>query len=414
LSVLLKDENLIYETSFKKSDISILPYDFSSDLIRNNVVLFPSEAIGYGNDTELIKDITDFVHKYLEISEPYEKLVPYYVLFSWIYDNFRELPYLRAIGDYGCGKSRFLKVIGSLCYKPIFTVGATTPAPIFRILDSFRGTLILDEADMRFSDTTAEIIKILNNGFQEGMPVLRCGTNEENFDVRSFNVFGPKIIATRGKFDDQALESRFLVEHMDGILKRKDISLNIDEQFEKEALVIRNKCLYWRLKNYGKRKIDPTIQDPTLESRLNQIIIPLSSVIKDDQMKVDLQTFMRDYNRELIDERGFSFEASLLEAVISEVKDDSHFPSLKNITLIFNANLAEREKHLSPRKMGYLIRSKFGIKTIRTSDGYKIDMDSFNANIEKLLKRYGINYEQVNIVNVSEKPREVSINDISF
>jgi hypothetical protein len=31
-------------------------------------------------------------------------------------------------------------------------------------LDAFRGTLIFDEADFRFSDERSEIVKILNNG----------------------------------------------------------------------------------------------------------------------------------------------------------------------------------------------------------------------------------------------------------
>ena len=54
--------------------------------------------------------------------------------------------------------------MGSLCYKPIFASGASTVSPLFRILDSFRGTLIIDEDDFRFSDEKAEVVKILNNG----------------------------------------------------------------------------------------------------------------------------------------------------------------------------------------------------------------------------------------------------------
>jgi CheY-like chemotaxis protein len=69
------------------------------------------------------------------------------VLFSWIYDDFNELPYLRVIGDAGSGKTRFLLTVGSLCYKPIFASGASTVSPLFRALDIFRGTLLIDEGD---------------------------------------------------------------------------------------------------------------------------------------------------------------------------------------------------------------------------------------------------------------------------
>ena len=89
-------------------------------------------------------------------------MAAHYVLFSWVYDAFNEVPYIRFQGDYGTGKTRALLVVGSVCYKPFFASGASTVSPIFHILDAFRGTLILDEADFRFSDEKAEIVKVLN------------------------------------------------------------------------------------------------------------------------------------------------------------------------------------------------------------------------------------------------------------
>src|SRR5204863_8860180 len=101
------------------------------------------------------------------------QVASFYLLFTWVYDDFNELPYLRLRGDPGCGKTRFLLTVGSLCYKPIFASGASTVSPLFRLLDAIRGTLIIDEGDFRFSDEKAEIVKILNNGNARGFPVLR-------------------------------------------------------------------------------------------------------------------------------------------------------------------------------------------------------------------------------------------------
>ena len=78
----------------------------------------------------------------------FQEILAHYVLFSWIYDSFHEVPYLRFQGDFGTGKTRALLVAGSLCYKPFFASGASTVSPLFHILDAFRGTLILDEADI--------------------------------------------------------------------------------------------------------------------------------------------------------------------------------------------------------------------------------------------------------------------------
>jgi hypothetical protein len=85
-----------------------------------------------------------------------------------------------------------LLIIGSLCYKPIFASGASTVSPIFRILDSFHGTLIVDEGDFRFSDEKAEVVKILNNGNVKGFPVLRS----ESDGKREFN---PRLIMSSAR-----------------------------------------------------------------------------------------------------------------------------------------------------------------------------------------------------------------------
>ena len=89
--------------------------------------------------------------------------------------------------------------MGGICYKPIFASGASTVSPIFHLLDSFKGTLIIDEADFRWSDEKTEIVKLLNNGNVRGMPVLRTRISQEReYNPRAFSVFGPKIVASRG------------------------------------------------------------------------------------------------------------------------------------------------------------------------------------------------------------------------
>src|SRR5882724_11602418 len=222
--------------------IHLVPYTPENNLIKNGVVLFPSIPQEYGSEKELIFEIQNFIHSYLDVSELYEKIATFYVLLSWLYDGFNELPYLRARGDLGSGKTRFLQVIGSLCYKPIFATGASTVSPIFRIIDAIRGTLIIDEGDFRMSDEKAEIIKILNNGNAKGFPVLRSElVNKHEYDPRAFAVFGPKIISTRGYFEDRALESRCITEEMGQQRLRREIPITLPASFSEESLAIRNK-----------------------------------------------------------------------------------------------------------------------------------------------------------------------------
>src|SRR5881398_2663732 len=166
-----KDGDIRYEPSLLINGQRLTPYSPRNNLLINEVVLFPSEATEYGSEQKLIEEIRAFIHRYVDVSQLFEQIASYYVLFSWVYDSFNELPYLRLRGDAGSGKTRFLLTVGSLCYKPIFASGASTVSPLFRILDSMRGTLIVDEGDFRFSDEKAELVKILNNGNGRGFPV---------------------------------------------------------------------------------------------------------------------------------------------------------------------------------------------------------------------------------------------------
>src|SRR6202008_449346 len=160
--------------------------------------------------------IQRYVSRYVDLSECFLSIAATYVLLSWVYDAFNELPYLRFRGDYGTGKTRALLVIGALCYKAFFASGASTVSPIFHTLDTFKGTLIFDEADFRFTDEKAELVKILNNGNAKGFPVLRTQvTPQKEFDPRAFVIFGPKIVGMRRSYDDRALESRFLTVEME-------------------------------------------------------------------------------------------------------------------------------------------------------------------------------------------------------
>jgi len=108
-----KDGELSYEKTIPlKSGITLVPYSPRNNLIKNDVVLFPSEAEDYGTEEELIEEIRKFIHGYVDLPPLFEKISCYYVLFTWIYDDFRELPYIRVIGDAGSGKTRFLLTVG--------------------------------------------------------------------------------------------------------------------------------------------------------------------------------------------------------------------------------------------------------------------------------------------------------------
>lgn len=361
----------------------LVPFSPRNNLLAHDVVLLPSAPRVYPSEEGLLGEVREFIHRYADVSSSFEEIASYYVLFSWVYDVFRELPYLRVRGDFGSGKSRVLQTIGSICYKPIFSSGASTVSPLFRILDAFRGTLILDESDFRFSDERAEIVKILNNGNGTGFPVLRSeAMPNKEYNPRAFHVFGPKIIASRGLFTDRALESRCITEEMGRQFPRADIPLNLPTSFAAEAQELRDKLLMFRFQNRDKPHDLPVVRDVTIEPRIAQIFSPLLATIESTAARERMLVLARRYSAVLAADRSMTIEAQLLEA-IHALWTVSRALVVKDIAEVFAEKFGnEYRRPVTPRWIGTLLRSRLslvpskshGIFTIPASDEWKLKL----------------------------------------
>ena len=370
----------------------LVPYSPSNILIRNQIVRLPSSPQEYDSEERLVADIRTFIHRYVDVSPLFEKVASYYVLFSWVYDGFNELPYLRVRGDPGSGKTRFLLTVGSLCYKPIFASGASSVSPLFRLLETFRGTLVIDESDFRFSDEKAEIVKILNNGNVQGFPVLRSESNGKGeFNPRAYQVFGPKIVATRGDFDDKALESRFLTEEMGNVRLREDIPINLPVEQGAEALSLRNKLLLFRFRNLNKRPALSQLVDRSLEPRINQIFVPLLSIIEDENARLELRAVAHQSQREMVSERGLGAEAQVLEIMQELIALNGDRPlTIKEITDRFIELYSEEyQRKITPKWVGYYVHKRLHLKGQRTRDGYIVPI-SEKPKLDRLFEKYGL------------------------
>ena len=261
-------------------------------LIQHDVVLLPSELADYGSYDDLIAEIRAHVRRYVDLSEEFEIVTAHYVLLTWLYDCFNELPYLRVRGDYGTGKTRFLQIVGSICYRPMFVSGASTVSPIFHLLDTFKGTLILDEADFRFSDEKAELVKILNNGNARGMPLLRAHISRQaEFEPRVFHVFGPKLVAMRKEYEDEALESRFVTEEVEMGELRSDVPINLPHRYSEEAFLLRNRLLMYRFRNWRPFELGSKLQVNGTTARQRQLLAPLFAVALSQKAQSVLRSF---------------------------------------------------------------------------------------------------------------------------
>lgn len=378
----------------------------TDDPLVGEVVHFASTATQYDSQANLFKEIRNFVHRYLELPADFEEISSLYVLLTWVYEFAPSIPYLRVIGDWGTGKTRFLQVVGSICFRPTFASGATTPAPIFRILEQFRGTLVLDEADFKDSSSWVEMVKLLNNGYRPGMPVLRADKENGKWFPRSYQVFGPKLIATRFPFKDEALESRCLTSEMMP-LTRDDIPRVLPPIFDKEVDDLRAKLLTFRLANLTKLKgktFGNDLLEPNLQPRLQEILIPLKAMLNGDRSMVEAITgFVHRLQDSLFLRRRESTAGRVLAALV-ELHEEGKELTSENVAKKANESDDEVEQ-LSPEKVGRLTkRLGFAKERIGKSRQRLICWD--DTRITKLIGSYGL---QMALPLSTEKPSEPSL-----
>ncbi len=368
-----------------------LPVSASNNLLKHGAVLLPSEPSEYGTTDELVADLRAYVNRYVSLSPEFVEVVCAYVLLTWTYDAFNELCYLRFAGDFGSGKSRALSVIGAVCNKGFFASAASTISPVFYTLDLFRGTLILDEADFRYSDLQSDIVKIMNNGSTAGFPVLRQTQNmAREFDPRAFHVFGPKLVGMRKTFDDIALESRFLTEDMNARAMRPGIPYNLPDAQRDEALVLRNKLLMYRFRAFGEARIKPELADRARSGRFNQTVLPLLSVATTEDMRAAVRSVAEECDERSASFRALSIEAEVV-ATICELLDNEgdDVPVGLIAAALKRRVLGEFERPITPRYVGQILRRDLALFTFK-KHGVFVLPRSEEEKARRLAKRFGL------------------------
>lgn len=374
--------------TWSSGGVTYVPIPASNNLIRHRALLLASDAAEYRGEAALFDELRDHLGRYVTLEPDDLDIAASYVLLTWLYDAFNELPYLRFRGDYGTGKTRALLVIGSLCYKAFFASGASTVSPIFHTLDTFRATLVFDEADFRFTDEKAELVKILNNGNVRGFPVLRTHvTPAKEFDPRAFNVFGPKVVAMRGEYQDRALESRFVTIEMQSGRTRSPISMPAEQA--DEANELRNKLLTFRFRRRHSAQLQPSYAHASLEPRMNQILLPLLSIAPNEAVRHSIIDRALGAQRRTVVERSTTPEGHVLSALMKLGREGDGTVSLNAVASAFVEEFgSEYERPVTNRYLGGVLR-RLGIALYKKHGVYVVSPGQAER-IFGLARRFGV------------------------
>jgi hypothetical protein len=406
--------------------------------VRYGLTLLPSEAVDYGSDEQLFKEILEFLNKWHDQpNESERKLDVLYIFLTYVYDLLPRLPYRRAWGKWGRGKSAWLDAVGSICYRPVILAGCDTDKAIVRRMNNWKGTALIDEADFSNSSLYAFIIKILNISYDKRLGFYQRSDEINPMKTLVYNVYGPKLLATRQEFKDKALESRCLT--FIAFEKGRPMPLFRYKKFLEETQALRNKLIMWRFRKYYdlKAKIE-SLETPQIDielnissSRVKETVAPLLLVapeFKDEisKLAVELEEqlkatdpdwqleneFIEALNRILEAENvSLGSQESLPRGAENASLEDYQekkvilkVPLVKIAKLILDEPNPEEDKlKVLNRKLSQIARSNLGLKVVRGSKNRKFVEVPWPFLYMRLSRLQRVTLQTVKIVELDDK-----------
>ena len=420
-------------------------------MIQKGAILFPSclarKADG-SVDRRSTKDMVAAIsftlsQNFLFRDKKWAHLAAYWVLNTWLYDNFTELVYLRMVGDAGAGKSALLNLIGYMSYRSVKMSGADSESTFFRVVDDYRGTVLFEEADLpEGSGPENPIVKFVNLGAMARNFIYR---NEEyikpdggkGWRPTPFETYCPKAFAMRGDFMDDAVASRAITLKLTSAemheLKDANIPLRQNKVLQKKLAHIRNLCAVWRLYEYSmsERELGWDLMDIDIPPRFNQVTTPLKSLAvnldgsRDEEFLNQITVLLREHYQDVIGDNSTTWEARVAEAIwkmyiypdlrqrMDIRTDGTIFIKIGDVTAIANNIVDEMNEEgadlrvkrddgaeegggkkkakkfdLSGQRVGRIIRDKFQLFVPpRTGKGFFVEWDE--QKMIAIGKKYG-------------------------
>ena len=256
-------------------------------------------------------------------------------------------PIIPIRGPSQSGKNRLAFVLRLLSYKSYFEMSTYRIPSLYRPLDVWQGTLILDEADFNNTNEKSELVHFLNCR-ATGTPLSRQNPKNPKF-TDTFSNFGLTILTQRKAFDDNATESRCLPYYSEASDKKIPV-IETDDML-KEGLALQNKLLYLRMTYYDKVTIDKArwINDLS-DHRLVASLLPLLALSNYEPSLIQMITkTAKAVQRAKIEEKSNSMDGILINFIWEKIKEslfahykDKVFYLLDSSSVIENAQKEEK------------------------------------------------------------------------
>jgi hypothetical protein len=318
------------ETDLHDRKIVYMPVD--NEALRKGLVIVPREA----KETtwkEVLEEADAFTFTCYDPcgKEAFVKLLERVACGSWFLDRFIGDPLLEiaGVGKFApiipirgpsqSGKNRLAFVLRMLSYRPYFEMSTYRVPSLYRPLDMWQGTLVLDEADMANTTERSEFIHFLNCR-ATGTPISRQDPQNPK-RTHVFCNFGLTILTQRKQFDDNATESRCLPFYSE-VTDKQLPTVETDDML-KMGLELQDKLLWLRMKFYQEVIIDKStwlngLSDP----RLNASLLPLIALSKyEPSIYETIVQTAKDIERLKVEEKSTSEDGLVVNYIWEKIQE---------------------------------------------------------------------------------------------
>lgn len=223
---------------------------------------------------ELLTAIKSELLKYVILPAGVAEPIAAWIVLTYCYDAFRILPMLGILSPLKrCGKTTLLEVLQGIVNKGL-TASNISPAAIYRTIEKYSPTLLVDEADTFLKDND-ELRGVLNCGHtRAGAFVVRV--EGENHEPTKFSTWAPKAVAMIGTLPD-TLEDRSVVVSLRRKAPGESVS-RIDFAFDDVCLKLRRACRRWADDNFEELKAIKLDIPQTNNDRMADNWLPLIAI----------------------------------------------------------------------------------------------------------------------------------------
>jgi putative DNA primase/helicase len=173
------------------------------------------------NGAMLLDKIEAIIRRFIICSKHAATAMTLWIVATWFEEVAQVAPILNFKSPlHRCGKSTCLAIVGRLVKRRLLSSN-TTPAALFRAIEKFQPTLVIDEADSFFGQNE-ELRGIINSGHtRETAFTLR--TVGDELEPKTFSTWGFKAIAGIGRLAVTIEDRSITIE-----LKRKTRAEKVD------------------------------------------------------------------------------------------------------------------------------------------------------------------------------------------